>query len=77
MTIENNKPALVRFKQKDGKISWVLFSQGAGGTNRHRSDIGFIKDKKIFYYHHYSLYNESNDYCRVKVYKWNFKEKFF
>jgi len=77
MRIENNKPVVARFKQKDGKISYIGFSEGAGGAGRYGSGTKLIEDKNAIYFTHHSAYNKNSDSCGTEVYQWNSQTKIF
>ena len=77
MMIENNKPIAARFKQKDGKISSLMFIAAAGGAGRYGSGANLLSDKNAIYSASYSAHGESDDYCRVEAYQWNAQTKIF
>lgn len=77
MRIENNKPVAARFKQKDGKISSLMFTAGAGGAGRYGSAVEMLVDKKAIYSASYFAYSDESDYCRVEAYQWNSQTKIF
>lgn len=77
MRIENDKPIAPLFKQKDGKISILLFSAGAGGSGRYGSTAEMLANKNAIYSASYSKYGESADYCRAEAYQWNSQTKIF
>ena len=77
MRIENNKPIAPLFKQKDGKVSTLIFSVGAGGAGRYGSTAEMLANKNTIYFASYSKYGESADYCRVESYQWNAQTKIF
>ena len=77
MRIENNKPVVSRFKQKDGEISYLAFSEGAGGAGRYGSGTKLIEDKNTIYFTHHFAYNESSDSCGAEAYQWNSQTKIF
>lgn len=77
MRIENNKPVVARFKQKGGEISYLVFSEGAGGAGRYGSGTKLMEDKNTIYFTHHFAYNESSDSCGAEVYQWNSQTKIF
>jgi len=77
MRIESDKPIAPLFKQKDGKISTLIFSAGAGGSGRYGSTAEMLGNKNAIYSASYSKYGESADYCRVETYQWNSQTKIF
>lgn len=77
MRIENNKPVVARFKQKSGEISYLVFSEGAGGAGRYGSGTKLIESKNAIYFTHYSAYNEASDSCGAEAYQWNSQTKIF
>jgi len=77
MRIENGEPIAPLFKQKDGKISTLIFTTGAGGSGRYGSTAEMLGNKNAIYSASYSKYGESADYCRVEAYQWNSQTKVF
>jgi hypothetical protein len=77
MRIENNKPVVASFKQKDEKISPIVFSNGVGGAGRYGSSVKLIEDKNAIYFVHYYAYNKSDDFCGAEAYQWNPQTKIF
>ena len=77
MKIENDKPIAPLFKQKDGRVSTLIFSAGAGGSGRHGSTAEMLGNKNAIYSASYSKYGESADYCRAEAYQWNSQTKIF
>lgn len=77
MRIENNKPVVALFKQKDGKVSHLIFSAGSGGSGRYGSTVEMLENKNAVYSAGYSKYGESTDSCLVEAYKWNSQTKIF
>lgn len=75
--VENNKPIAPLFKQKDGKISTLIFTSGSGGAGRYGSDANLIENKNAIYSTHYFAYNENNDSCGAEAYQWNPQTKLF
>jgi hypothetical protein len=77
MRIENNKPTVASFKQKDGKVSYLVFTNGVGGAGRYESTVKLMEDKNAIYAAGYSAYNESSDSCGAQVYQWNRQANIF
>ncbi len=77
LRIENDKPVVAYFKQKDGKISSLMFTAGAGGAGRYGSTVKMLADKNAIYSASYSAYGDKSDYCRAEVYQWNAQTKIF
>lgn len=75
--IENNKPVVARFRQKDGKISSLLFGDGGGGGGRYGNTVEMIENKNAIYSADYKKYGESSDSCNAEAYQWNSQTKFF
>ncbi len=75
MRIENGKPIVALFKQKDGKISPLEFSAGASGPRG--GGFGTLANKNAIYSEGYSMYGDSSDFCSVDVYQWNSQTKIF
>ena len=74
MKIENNKPAVVQFKQKNGKISPLMFLDGASvGSGR---SVVMLPDKNAIYDGSWSRVIKGEPYgeltnCQVEAYQWN------
>jgi len=75
--MENNKIIIPLFKQKDGKVSTLTFSAGAGGSGRYGSTAVIIENGNAVYSASYSKYGDNSDYCRVEAYRWNNQTKIF
>jgi len=59
MRIENNKPVIAQFKQKDGKISPLMFLYGA--SVMHSEYVEMLPEKNAIYAFHLSRsYNENS-----------------
>ncbi len=74
--IKNNKPVVSLFKQKDGKVSTLVFTDGAGGAGRYASKFEILKNNAIYSASYY-IYLEGSDYCRAEMYQWNSHTKIF
>lgn len=77
MRIEDDKPMVALFKQKDGKISPLVFIIGSGGAGRYGYTVEMLNNKNSIYYGSYSKYGENTDYCQVEWYQWNSQTKIF
>ena len=75
--IQNNKPIIPLFKQKDGKISTLLFAGGGGGGGRYGSTTEMLPAENAVYYADYWKYGDKEDHCIVSAYKWNSQTKIF
>jgi len=78
--IENDKPVIAQFKQKDGKISPLLFL--AGGSVMNGEGVMMLSDKNAIYFGHWSKAVSGEPYgklsnCSVEAYKWNLQTKMF
>jgi len=76
MRIENDKPVVAQFRQKDGKISSLTFSDGVammGGTN-----VIMLPDKNAIYSGSWRR-GQLGDLaeCSVEAYQWNSQTKNF
>lgn len=78
MRIENNKPVMATFKEKDGTITTSkFFMDGIGGSGRYGSKIEMQSDKNAIYSASYYKYGGSSDSCGVSIYQWNPQTKIF
>jgi len=80
MRIENNKPVIAQFKQKDGKISPLIFLYGASVMNS--ENVEMLPEKNAIYAFHLSRSNNENSSdiltkCTIEAYKWNSQTKNF
>ena len=77
MRVENGKPIVAIFKQKNGEIAPLLFRNGAGGAGRYGMGFSMLKDKNAVYSASYSAYGDSTDSCNADAYQWNAQTKIF
>lgn len=76
--IENGKPAVAIFKQKDNTIGPIQFLSGAGGAGRYAMRTQLLGyGENAIYTSSYQAYNQSTDYCTADAYKWNSQTKIF
>jgi hypothetical protein len=80
MRIENNKPVIAQFKQKDGKISPLMFLVGASVMNG--ETVVMLPDKNAIYAGHWSRAVSGTPFggltdCSVEAYQWNLQTKTF
>lgn len=76
MEIENEKPNFIRFKQKNGEISPILFLSGASVKNE--LDAVMAPEKNAVYGSSYSVNDfQKVENCEVDAYKWSDKLKIF
>jgi len=80
MRIENDKPVVAQFKQKDGKISSLMFLAGASVMNG--ESVVMLLDKNAIYAGHWSRAVSGTPFgsltnCNVEVYQWNSQTKNF
>lgn len=76
MEIENDKPNFIRFKQKNGEISPILFLTGASVKNE--LDAIMAPEKNAVYGSSYSVNDfQKVENCEVDAYKWSDKSKIF
>ncbi len=73
--LENGKPTVPLFKQKDGKISTLMFTNGASAAYGSKTEM--LGNKNAIYSASYSKYGDSTDYCLVEAYQWNSQAKIF
>jgi hypothetical protein len=80
MRIENGKPVVAEFKQKDGKISPLIFPQGASVMNG--ESVVMLQERNAIYAGHWSKsvtgipFGSLTD-CDVEAYRWNSDTKTF
>lgn len=80
MRIENDKPVVAQFKQKDGKISSLMFLAGASVMNG--EGVVMLPDKNAIYFGHWSRAVNGTSFgsltnCSVEAYQWNSQTKNF
>ena len=80
MRVENDKPAVAQFKQKDGKISPLMFLAGASVMNG--ESVVMLSDKNAIYSGHWSRAVSGTSFgsltnCSVEAYQWNVSTKTF
>lgn len=80
MRIENNKPEVVQFKQKDGKVSPLIFLSGASAMNG--ASVVMLPERKAIYAGYWNKVREDQSIehssnCRVEAYQWNLQTKTF
>jgi len=79
MQMENSKPTIARFKQKDGEISPLMFLAGASVMNGESAVL--LSEQQAIYAGHWERDNSSSSgalaICTVEVYQWNKKTKTF
>ncbi len=74
--IENGKPVVAQFKQKDGKISSLMFLDGASVRNGAR--VAMLPEKNAIYSGSWGTddYGKVNN-CSLDAYQWNSKTNTF
>ncbi len=77
MMIENNKPIIAKFKDKNGKIFYPEFFNVLEEAGRHGSETKFIRNENAISFSEYYAFNKKSDYCRLNVYQWNPQTKMF
>jgi hypothetical protein len=80
MRIENDKPVVAQFKQKDGEISPLMFLDGASVMNG--ESVVMLPEKNVIYAGHWSRTVSGEPYgglsnCKVEAYQWNLQTKIF
>jgi hypothetical protein len=82
MRLENDKPLAARFKRKDGKISPIIFLDGASVMNGEK--VVMLPDKNAIYAGHWSKVNRREAAFRgglteygVEAYQWDPQTKTF
>lgn len=80
MRIENGKPVVAQFKQKDGKISPLIFLDGASVMNG--ESVVMLPEKNAIYAGHWSKVVGGEPYgglsnCKVEAYQWNSQTRIF
>ena len=76
MIIEKNKPELAHFKDKDGKITPLVFVEGPPGI--HGMLFGTIPEKRTIYQGRWMLKDAGGELdCDVSAYRWNSNLKIF
>ena len=76
--MENNKPVVARFKEKNGEITYGKLVDGSGGAGRYGAETKFIESKNAVYSAHYFAYNSNyDDICEANAYQWNSQTKLF
>jgi len=80
MKVENDKPVVAQFKQKDGKISPLMFLSGASVMNG--ESVVMLPDKNTIYAGHWSRAVSGTPFgsltnCSVEAYQWNSQTKNF
>lgn len=78
--VENDTPVVAQFKQKDGKVSPLIFLAGASVMNG--ESVVMIPDKNAIYAGHWSRAVKGTPFgsltdCRVEAYQWNSQTKTF
>jgi hypothetical protein len=76
MRIENNKPVVAQFKQKDGKIASLIFL--AGASARHNNVAMLLPSKNAIYSGSWDTddFGKVNN-CNIDAYQWNPQTKTF
>jgi hypothetical protein len=77
MQIENNKPTVAKFQQKNGAVSYLMFSYGSGGSGRYGSGTNLDSKNNAVEFDHYSAYNANDDVCSGEIYQWNPQSQIF
>jgi hypothetical protein len=75
MTIENDKPVIMRIKREDGKIDNSLFSIGGGVYYFYSLEL--VKEEKAIVSTSYTEFNEDSVRFDTKVYQYNPRKKIF
>lgn len=75
MTIENDKPVIMRIKREDGKIDNSLFSIGGGVY--YFNSLELVKEEKAIVSTSYTEFNEDSVRFDTKVYQYNPRKKIF
>jgi len=78
--LEKGKPVIARFKQKDGKVSPLIFLSGASVMNGESAIM--LPEKSAIYAGHWSRTVQGEPYgrltnCKVEAYQWNPQTKLF
>lgn len=73
---ENEKPVLSLFKQKNGKVSYIIFIDGASASNG--EIVKMLPDKNAIYSGRYGINSAGKlEICGVDAYRWNRDTKIF
>jgi hypothetical protein len=77
MRIENGKPVLARFKDRDGKVSSVDFAEGS--SVMHGVTVEMMPEKHALYSGHWDMDSTGKRLsdCFVDAYQWNGSAKTF
>jgi predicted transcriptional regulator len=75
MTIENDKPVIMRIKREDGKIDNILFSIGGGVYYFYSLEL--VKEEKAIVSSYTEFNNEDSVRFDTKVYQYNPRKKIF
>jgi len=80
MRVENDTPVVAQFKQKDGKVSSLMFLAGASVMNG--ESVVMLPDKNAIYAGHWSRAVNGTPFgsltnCSVEAYQWNSQTKTF
>jgi hypothetical protein len=80
MRVENDKPVAAQFKQKDGKVSPLMFLAGASVMNG--ESVAMLPDKNAIYAGHWSRVVSGTSFgsltnCSVEAYQWNSQTRNF
>lgn len=80
MRVEGDKPVVAQFKQKDGKVSSLIFLVGASVANG--ANVVMLPDKSAVYAGHWSRTVSGQPFgslssCSVEVYQWDAQTKTF
>lgn len=71
MMIQDGKPVLAKFRQKDGKVSSLIFLNGSSARNGETVEI--LSENKAVISGYYSIDDsgEKIENCEVEAYEWN------
>jgi hypothetical protein len=75
--IENNKPVIAEFKEKNDNISFLTFLSGTGGSGRYGLNVSLIEEENAICSTSFLAYQNESDYCRAEAYQWNPETKVF
>ncbi|MDP3947104.1 MAG: hypothetical protein Q8Q41_00215 [bacterium] len=79
MRVENDKPVVPLFKQKNGKVSILIFTTGDSAGGGYRNTVEMLANKNAIYaaISSYAKYGKSAVSCHVAAYQWNSQTKTF
>ncbi len=69
--LDGEEPVSIKFKQKAGFVSPIIFTSGGGGAGRYGNGTELEIDKNAISFNYFFIYGGDEDKCESEVYRLN------